>query len=169
MNRFAFEVLIAVAVVCALPGVSSAQYWSAEGPATRHDSGYVDPWEASAGVGPYWSGPRYTPSNYLSYSSYGVPSGYFMPRVPATEEWVASIQVQVPANAEIWFDNSKTTQTGEMRTYVSPPLENGKTLAYVVHARWTDASGKVVDQTKRVEVQAGQFSSTDFMPQLTKK
>ncbi len=194
MNRFALSVRVAAVLVCALPGVSFAQVWSAEGPATRHDSGYVDPWSSSGpGMG-VMSGRGYSPSYYPAYQSFYVPAYTYTPtwysnpqplvlsssgsstspltleeeqeaRADATH---AAIQVRVPANAEIWFDNHKTRQTGSMRTFVSPPLETGKTFTYNIHARWMDSSGKVIDQTKQVEVQAGKRSMADFTPELTK-
>jgi uncharacterized protein (TIGR03000 family) len=175
MLRFALAVLFAVSTVCALPGVSSAQNWYSEGPAARHDSGYVYPGTSSPGRSLYGVP---SPTYYPAYQYYVVPgSNPVVARNPmslATEEEQevransASILVQVPANAEIWFDNSKTKSTGSLRTFVSPPLESGKTFTYVIHARWTDSSGKVIDQTKRVEVQAGQRSRADFTSPVEK-
>ncbi len=74
----------------------------------------------------------------------------------------------MPANAEIWFDNQKTSQTGSLRDFVSPPLDTGKKFTYNLRARWTDSSGKVIDQTKQVEVQAGQQSTADFMSEVAR-
>src|SRR5262249_40914799 len=33
------------------------------------------------------------------------------------------INVRVPADAEVWVEGAKTTQTGTRRTFVSPPLD----------------------------------------------
>jgi uncharacterized protein (TIGR03000 family) len=189
MNRFSLSFLVAVVIVCALPGVSPAQYWSAEGPATRHDNGYVDPWRGPVNSGAFF-GSTGSPSAYQGYLptfSRAVPpplyysnlqplvpsSPYDLPALSTEEEQeeaahTASIQVRVPTNAEIWFENQKTRQSGALRNFISPPLETGKTFTYDVHARWTDSSGKVIDQTKQVEVQAGKRSTADFTPELTK-
>ncbi len=56
----------------------------------------------------------------------------------------------------------KTNQTGAMRRFLSPTLPPGRSLTYNVRARWTDATGKVIDETKPVQVQAGQLSSANF-------
>jgi uncharacterized protein (TIGR03000 family) len=159
MNRFSLSLLVSAATICALPGISSAQ-WSAEGPASRHDSGYVNPYSGSSASGRAYA-PSYAPSYYQ-------PQVIVVVREPEVVR-TASIQVQVPANAVIWFDEQKTSQTGPQRTFVSPPLDAGKKYTYVVHARWMDGDGKMIDQTKRIEVEAGQRSTADFATQLTQK
>jgi uncharacterized protein (TIGR03000 family) len=166
MIRFALSVLFAVSTVCALPSVSSAQNWYSEGPAARHDSGYVYPGTAFYGVRSPTYYPAF-PTYYVPASANPVVATNPMSSLATEEEQEArvnsaSIQLRVPANAEVWFDNTRTKSTGSLRTFLSPPLETGKTFSYVVHARWTDSSGKVIDQTKQVEVQAGQRSRADF-------
>jgi uncharacterized protein (TIGR03000 family) len=187
MVRFALSFLFAASTVCALPGVSSAQNWYGEGPAARHDSGYVYPGTSSSAGPSAFYGRTWSPTYSPTYQSYNLPiySSNSMPVVvnanstpsmvteeeqeePASAMRTASIQVRVPANAEIWFDNSKTRQTGALRIFVSPPLDSGKMFTYVVHARWTDNSGKVIDQTKKVEVQAGTWSIADFTSEVMK-
>ena len=73
------------------------------------------------------------------------------------------IQVHAPANAEIWFEGSKTSQTGSVRNFVSPPLTSGKTFSYDVRAHWTDSNGKAVDKTQTVKIQAGGRSNVSFL------
>jgi uncharacterized protein (TIGR03000 family) len=75
----------------------------------------------------------------------------------------ATMNVKVPAGAEIWFEGSKTGQTGTTRTFVSPPLEPGRGFTYDVRARWTE-NGKEVDQTRQVHVRAGEKVDVDFGP-----
>jgi uncharacterized protein (TIGR03000 family) len=74
-----------------------------------------------------------------------------------------TMNVRVPAGAEIWFEGSKTGQTGTTRTFVSPPLEPGRGFTYEVRARWTD-NGKEVDRTRQVHVRAGEKVDVDFSP-----
>jgi uncharacterized protein (TIGR03000 family) len=74
---------------------------------------------------------------------------------------VATMNVHVPANAEIWFEGTKTGQSGDLRTFVSPPLESGRGFSYEVRARWTE-NGKEVDQTRKVSVHAGERVNVDF-------
>jgi len=73
----------------------------------------------------------------------------------------ATIEVRVPAGAEIWVDDDKTRQTGPVRVFRSPPLEEGKEYHYEVRARWSVA-GKPVEQTQTVAVQGGGRARVDF-------
>ena len=170
MNRFMLSALLCAATVCAVPGFSSADPWAAPGPASAafNYNGYIDPWTGRAGNGAYDTFPRL--SNYTTFPRSWAPSrsdapiwnSYPQQTARTGPAQAASVQVRVPANAEIWFDNLKTSQTGTLRTFASPPLETGKTFIYAVHVRWTDSSGKVIDLTKKVEVRAGELSSADF-------
>jgi len=74
----------------------------------------------------------------------------------------AFVDLRVPANAEIWFEGDKTAQAGALRHFVSPNLESGRTFTYDIRARWTDPNGKVVDQTRKVKVEAGRRTMVDF-------
>lgn len=73
----------------------------------------------------------------------------------------ATMNVRVPADAEIWFQGSKTGQQGVSRTFVSPPLEKGRGFTYEIRARWTEG-GKEVEQTRQVHVRAGEQVDVDF-------
>jgi uncharacterized protein (TIGR03000 family) len=111
------------------------------------------------------------------YSSATFPYGYgFMAREPSDETQTkppvalhvltadsnsATMNVRVPADAEIWFEGSKTGQIGPTRTFVSPPLEPGRGFTYEVRARWTQ-NGKDVDQTRQVHVHAGDNVDVKF-------
>jgi len=74
----------------------------------------------------------------------------------------AWIEIRVPTNAEIWFEGDKTSQMGNQRQFVSPPLDRGRKFTYDVRARWTDGNGKVVDRTQKVSVEADRRSFVDF-------
>jgi len=65
-----------------------------------------------------------------------------------------TVNVSVPADAEIWFDGTKTTQTGAARSFVSPPVSPGHDYTYEVKVRWRQ-NGKAVTRTRRVIVHAG--------------
>ena len=182
----------AAAAVCVLAGQRFGQFqesYYAEGPASPHYSGYVPsgPRARRNTVTPGFFGGYYTPtytytptyystrSYYYTPAYYGNPqplviSSAYMPPAASEEEQearldsahIASIQVRVPANAEIWFEDGKTKQTGALRNFVSPPLETGKTFHYDIRARWTDGSGKIVERMKSVPVSAGRASMVDF-------
>jgi uncharacterized protein (TIGR03000 family) len=124
---------------------------------------------------PYYYGPSYYsdyvyPSDTSIYTTPPYTSSYYSP--PATgapasydstsDALRATIAIHVPPNAQVWFDGAPTTQTGEMRQFVSPPLDTGRTFNYEVRAQWMD-NGKTVDQTRRVQVRAGSLTSVDFL------
>jgi uncharacterized protein (TIGR03000 family) len=73
----------------------------------------------------------------------------------------AHVGVVVPADAELWFDGEKTSQTGAMREFVSPPLTLGTDYAYEIRARWME-NGKQVDQTRSVTVRGGSLTIVNF-------
>jgi uncharacterized protein (TIGR03000 family) len=141
-----------------------------------HPGGFVPPggdlsgypggfgYGVSPGSAPGWSSGgwyRYAPSYSARYalgslyagSAYGSP-GYAGGRA-------ASIRVRVPAGAELWFDGTKTRQSGAERSFRSPPLTPGKTYFYDVKARWTEG-GKPVERTRTVDVRAGGRYTVDF-------
>jgi uncharacterized protein (TIGR03000 family) len=72
-----------------------------------------------------------------------------------------TVTVRVPdPNAAVWFDDTRTRQTGGTRVFQSPPLAPGK-YSYEVRAQWTE-SGKEMDQTRTVEVRPGDNATVDF-------
>jgi uncharacterized protein (TIGR03000 family) len=73
----------------------------------------------------------------------------------------ATMNVHVPAGAEIWFEGVKTGQRGDARTFVSPPLEPGRGFTYEIRARWTE-DGKAIEQTRPVHVHAGESVDVNF-------
>jgi uncharacterized protein (TIGR03000 family) len=136
--------------------------------------------------GSWYSHPRgYSNSSSSSYSPpayyYAPPPSFYAPASPnasnispqrvsnyytpsdSLSDRASQVSVHVPANAEVWFDGNPTQQRGERRTYVSPPLDSDKALHYDVRARWVDDNGRMVEQTRRVAVRAGQLSMVDFL------
>jgi len=96
-----------------------------------------------------------------SYSSTGPATTYqsFYPSTPST---AVTMNVHVPdANADVWIENSPTQQRGMDREFVSPALDTGRTFTYHVRARWME-NGQERDQTRNVDVQAGQRVTVDF-------
>ncbi len=84
---------------------------------------------------------------------------------PAVDPNSANVEVRLPENATLWIQGQQATETGAVRHFVSPPLEKDKTFTYEIRARWTDASGKETDRTKKVEVKGGAWIGVDFSRQ----
>lgn len=71
------------------------------------------------------------------------------------------VRVRVPADAEVWFENTKTRQIGTDRMFESPPLPPGGDFIYEVRASWS-LDGQPVTQTRKVVVHGGQEVNVDF-------
>jgi uncharacterized protein (TIGR03000 family) len=72
-----------------------------------------------------------------------------------------TVEVQVPAGAEVWFDGDKTSQTGASRVFRSPALRPGVSYLYLVRAKWKD-NGHDVEQVQGVTVHAGENVRVGF-------
>jgi uncharacterized protein (TIGR03000 family) len=72
----------------------------------------------------------------------------------------ATIQVNVPTDAVIYFDGFRTTANGNRR-YTTPALEQGKTYYYNVKVEMNH-DGQTMTTTERVIVRAGEQASVSF-------
>jgi uncharacterized protein (TIGR03000 family) len=104
--------------------------------------------EGRLGVSGFGTFPR---SSFLGDADILLPGSTYTPR-PDNR---AHLWLQVPADAEVWFDGERTRQGGSLRHYYTPLLTPGKNYSYQVQARWTE-DGKTVERKERVEVHAGQ-------------
>jgi uncharacterized protein (TIGR03000 family) len=75
-------------------------------------------------------------------------------KLPAPTPNRAHLQLLVPEKAEVRVEGVKTSKTGTVRDFVSPPLTPGKNMTYTIAVRYTDASGKPVEETHSVRVRA---------------
>jgi uncharacterized protein (TIGR03000 family) len=72
------------------------------------------------------------------------------------------ITVRVSPSAEIWIDGTKTTQTGGVRQFISPPIDSDRECTYEIRAKWTEG-GQEVDRTRKVNFHAGDQLTVNFM------
>jgi len=73
----------------------------------------------------------------------------------------ALIELKVPADATVTFDDQPTQQTGEIRQFLTPALEANKNFSYQVHVK-----AQNMDETRKINVNADQRVTMDFnMPQ----
>ncbi len=110
---------------------------------------------------PYYSGGTTYSNNTPLYSSELTPSGTSYGYGATTQAMPAQINVLVPANAKVWFDDSQTTQQGTNRVFASPALTPGSAYYYTVKAQWREGD-KDVTQSRRVDVRAGANVNVDF-------
>jgi uncharacterized protein (TIGR03000 family) len=78
------------------------------------------------------------------------------------------IEVRVPADASIWFDDAGTTQTGTVRQFVSPPVSPGHDYTYEVRARWKEGEHEIVE-SRRITVHAGEQVRIAFPEAVPRK
>jgi uncharacterized protein (TIGR03000 family) len=80
----------------------------------------------------------------------------------SADEAFALVRLRVPANAQVWFDGTATTQTGSLRPFIASSLEPGKDYSYEIRVRWTE-SGKPVEQTRKITFRSGDRLTLNLM------
>jgi hypothetical protein len=155
-----------------------------------YGGGYYSSWYAPSWYGAYsypyasyyypnyYSGYSYVPAVAYPSAYYQMPdsSAYYTPsdfysttqqaRQQSRESFyydpnVANMTIFVPnTNAEIWFDGAPTQQRGMERNYHTFLNLPG---TYTIRARWND-NGRVMEQTRKLEVEPGKSSFLDFRP-----
>jgi uncharacterized protein (TIGR03000 family) len=173
MNRhvssFWGVLIVAAGGLLALPPTSSAQ---------QPIPGYQPPFSSLPNFGyynpapAYRPGPSYHPS--FGYSSSRMYGGHYhlyhdhmphMDRIPQDEKPApdlrAHLTVLVPANAELWFNDTKVTGEGTARKFASPALTPGQRYSYEVRAQWKQ-NGQTITKTHELTVKAGAHLDLDF-------
>jgi len=148
-------------------GLYSPYYgYSAYLPDYSYGYGYGDGISAFAAYSPYYGG--------LALPAYPLIAGYGgtapvtgTPVQPATGDRPSAddavhLQLIVPENAEVEIDGVKSTQTGRMREFASPPLKVGSRYTYKITVRYTNAEGKTVEDTRDIQFQANDWFTVDF-------
>jgi uncharacterized protein (TIGR03000 family) len=103
------------------------------------------------------------PSPSISYVAFagGRSSGNISAVAYSQPDLAATLVARVPADAELWFDGHRTSQSGTERIFHTPPLTRGQGYHYTVRARWM-RDGETMDQTQRVSVSAGSRTTVFF-------
>ena len=99
-----------------------------------------------------------SPAEYQAYAQAGTANNG---SVSTPVDTAAHVTASVRAGAEIWIDGTKTTATGAVRQFQSPPLTPGQRYNYEIRARWIE-NGHEVTQTQKVEVTAGGHVNVTF-------
>ncbi len=85
----------------------------------------------------------------------------------ATPSNTATIEVTVPADAWVWFDDTLMKQGGTERLFESPPLTPGKAYSYVITAQWHGPDGQDVVRKQQVTVRANESNNVEFVPRTS--
>jgi uncharacterized protein (TIGR03000 family) len=81
---------------------------------------------------------------------------------PTGDSRAAVVFVVPNAGTRIWVEGQQTTQTGMLRRFTTPPLQNKKRYEYDVRAQWLDGNGQWQSQSQTVEVRAGAVVNVVF-------
>jgi uncharacterized protein (TIGR03000 family) len=100
--------------------------------------------------------------DYYSSTTGATPSAGTMGQAGSSMDGRVLINVHVPPNAEVWFDDQKTSQTGPFRSFITPALNPDQDFVYHIRARWTE-NGRQVEKTRRVDVHAGDRHLVNFV------
>lgn len=151
-------------------------YYGGRGYGGGYYPGYYGYGLGGLGVGGYGIGRGYYNNGYYNngyYDSNGYDSGYDpayysqsdtipQPQPMALTDSDVLFSVLVPANATVWFNGDKTTQTGQARDFHSADLTPGQNYTYTIRAQWME-NGQMVDRTKKVRVTGGERRTVNFM------
>jgi uncharacterized protein (TIGR03000 family) len=81
----------------------------------------------------------------------------------------AEIILYVPTGAEIWFNDDKTSQSGPVWVYKTPPLPPGRDFSYQLRVRWKEGES-TVERNHPLTFRAGDEITLHFTkPQPTRK
>ena len=140
-------------------GGSYGSYGSGGGSYGSYGSGggsYGSYGSGGGSYGSYGSGG----GSYGSYGSGGGSGGY--PVVSnvgvagvAAERRVAYMNVNVPADAQVYLQDQRMTLTGARRRFVTPEIKDGKGLVYDLKVE-IERDGRTVSKTTQAAVKAGQ-------------
>jgi uncharacterized protein (TIGR03000 family) len=147
--------------------------------------GYTGSWAYNTGQnypgysGAWWNAPGYSQSTGGYYGD-GMQGDYYSSTMGMTSstgtmgqgsmgtmsqgsmDGRVLINVRVPPNAEVWFDDQKTSQTGSLRSFVTPALNPDHDFVYHIRARWTE-NGRQVEKTRRIDVHSGDRLFVNFL------
>jgi uncharacterized protein (TIGR03000 family) len=80
----------------------------------------------------------------------------------AIEDTTAVIEVKLPdSSADVWFQGERTSRTGPVRVFRTPPLVLGRSYTYDVLALWGEGSAST-KELRKVPVRAGDRLTVDF-------
>jgi uncharacterized protein (TIGR03000 family) len=149
-------------------------YWDTYG---GRDGPGGSSWSFSESYSPSYYSSSIYPSSSGSYSdSYSVSSltgnssyNYGTPSTAeSSKKRSAAINLRVPNDAKVWFDQTQTKQTGTLRSFESPPLDAPWEYAYQIRIQWT-RDGKDMTVTRPVALHAGDIINLTlgFPPEVT--
>ena len=128
---------------------------------------YLNAYTAWAGGAYYGLSPNYGVAS-AGPGSHG-PVGYTHGNASATvlgtpspSSSSASLDIRLPAGADVKIDGRPLEQSGVQRRYVTPALPPNQSLRHRINATWTE-KGRTISASRDVMVQAGDRQSILFL------
>ncbi len=141
----------------------SGNYWGYNYSSPEYYSGYYNPGMYSTPAYTGYYAPGFTGQYAASGTNMGYGGAYESSEENLNNPNAIAVNVRVPANAKVWFDDQPTQQQGSFRQFISPPVQPDKAYTYTIKAEWTDNNGQKVDKTKEVNVHAGDRFTLDML------
>jgi uncharacterized protein (TIGR03000 family) len=110
--------------------------------------------------------PYPAPSSPFAATSY-MPLSYESPLASSALFDNTTITVRVPANAEVWMQGKKMSETGTERRFTLPALDPQATYDYDVRVTWSD-NGRKVSDDHHLKIRAGDHQSITLIAATTK-
>jgi len=148
---------------------SAPGYWSSPYYGGTWGGNYVMPGYTYGNPQPYnYSSPIFSGTNFgntaVSSQSAYPPDGRSQMSMDRTR---ALINVHVPPDAQVFFDNSPTQQRGAERRFVTPQLDPNSRYSYNISAQWME-NGRERRESRTVRLTPGQTAEVNFLnPQNT--
>jgi uncharacterized protein (TIGR03000 family) len=112
--------------------------------------------------------PQYAYPSVPDASTYSSPATPPVGAPAPLDDNAVYIRVQVPADAEVWVEGQKMTQTGPVRFFESPPVTPGIEYVYHIRAHWKEG-GQEIDEVRQATVYAGSKVGIDFTKRRREK
>jgi uncharacterized protein (TIGR03000 family) len=71
------------------------------------------------------------------------------------------LEVRIQPDAELWIEGAKTVQSGDLREFISPPIQPGRSYTYEMRVKWMD-NGQERTQTRQIKVEPGRLVRVDL-------
>ena len=121
----------------------------------------------------YGNYPGIWPSKYPWMDGPGTPfdrrkllQGNITPIPPAEEEQppadAALLIVKLPAEAELWINDARTSQEGSYRHFQTPTLPPDRDLTYTLKVNWRIKDAQLT-RTERIQVRPGEKATVNFL------
>lgn len=135
-------------------GYTTGSYYSSPGVAYSQPSNYVD------GTTSYHS--MYMPQGVDTGCGCGCVGGTASGTTTVAAGGRGTIMVNVPANAVVTWNGSRSAAYGPVRYYTTLPIDNNGNTTQKFEARWTGSDGQTITRTREIQARPNETVTIDF-------